>query len=128
MIYRILAEAVLLVHFLFILFVIFGGLLVFRWSKAAWIHLPCLIWGAAIIMAGWICPLTPLENHLRRAAGEQGYDTGFIEHYLLAVVYPGGLTPAVQIVLGLLLLGFNGLVYALWVRRIRRKDKRTPLE
>ena len=128
MIYRVLAEAVLVVHLLFIVFVIFGSLLVFRWRKAAWVHVPCLIWGASIIMAGWICPLTPLENHLRRAAGEQGYDTGFIEHYLLAVVYPGGLTPAVQIVLGLLLLGFNGLVYALWFRRSRRKKDRTPLK
>jgi hypothetical protein len=122
MIYRILAETVLLAHFTFILFVIFGGLLTFRWRKAAWVHLPCLAWGAVMVMAGWVCPLTPLENSLRRRAGLEGYDTGFIEHYLLPVVYPQGMTFTVQIVLGVMLLGFNIFVYLWWLARRRRRS------
>ncbi len=109
--YRLLADAVLAVHFLFIVFVIFGGLLAIRWPRAAWIHLPCLAWGAAIVTKGWVCPLTPLEVRLRRLAGEAGYEDSFIEHYILGLVYPGGLTAGVQAFLGGLLVAFNLVVY-----------------
>ncbi len=120
MAYRILADLVMAVHFAFILFVILGGLLALRWRAAAWVHVPCFVWGAAIITVGWVCPLTPLEVSLRRSAGEAGYDGSFIEHYLLPLIYPGELGPAVRWVLGGALLGFNLLVYAAVYRRGRR--------
>ncbi len=121
--YRILADAVLVVHFAFILFVIFGGLAALKWPKSAWVHLPCLAWGAAILWAGWVCPLTPLEVRLRRLAGEAGYEGGFIEHYLLPLIYPGELTRGVQIALAGALLAFNGAVYGCVWTRARRKRR-----
>jgi hypothetical protein len=117
---RLAADVVLLVHFAFILFVLAGGLLVWRRRWLAWVHLPAVGWGALIELGGWICPLTPLENHLRTAAGASGYAGGFIEHYLLPVVYPQGLTRGLQISLGVLVLSLNLLIYAgLWIRASR---------
>jgi len=114
MAHRILADAVLVLHASFILFVVAGGLLV-RWRRrVAWLHLPAVAWGALIEFRGWICPLTPLEIWARSRAGETGFSGGFIEHYLLAVVYPGALTRELQIALGALVLVVNALVYA-WV-------------
>jgi len=114
MAHRILADAVLVVHASFILFVVAGGLLV-RWRKwVAWLHVPAVAWGTLIEFRGWICPLTPLEIWARSRAGETGFSGGFIEHYLLPVVYPGTLTREAQIVLGALVLVVNALVYA-WV-------------
>jgi hypothetical protein len=118
--YRLLADAVLVVHLAFVLFVVLGGLLVLRWPRIVWVHLPAVAWGALIELAGWICPLTPLENHWRRLGGEAGYQGGFVETYVLAALYPEGLTREVQVVLGLLVLAVNGVVYALWWRRRRR--------
>lgn len=117
MTYRVLADGVLLLHLLFILFVVGGGLLVLRWPKLAWVHLPVALWGALIEFVGWICPLTPLENALRRLAGEAGYRGGFIEHYLLPIVYPGALTREIQLGLGLAVVVINAAVYALVLRR-----------
>lgn len=117
MLYRNLADLVLLLHLLFIVFVLAGGLLAFRWPKLVWVHLPAVLWGAAIEVAGWICPLTPLENHFRQLAGEAGYAGGFIEHYLLAVVYPADLTREIQLALGFAVLALNLLVYGVWWRR-----------
>ncbi|SCV01977.1 conserved membrane hypothetical protein [Cupriavidus necator] len=114
-----LADLVLIVHALFILFVVAGGLLLFRWPRVAWLHLPAAVWGVAVEWMGWFCPLTPLENLLRRAAGQAGYSGGFIQHYLLPLIYPAGLTPAVQLWLGLVVLVVNVVVYALWWRRRR---------
>lgn len=117
MIYRLLADAVLIVHGLFVAFVVFGGLLtLWRW-RLAYLHLPALAWGAMVIGMGWICPLTPLEVSLRQQAGQRGYAGGFIEHYVLAVIYPDGLTRGVQITLAVALVGGNLLVYGLWARR-----------
>ena len=114
MAHRILADAVLVLHASFILFVVAGGLLV-RWRRrVAWLHLPAVAWGALIEFRGWICPLTPLEIWARSRAGETGFSGGFIEHYLLPVVYPGALTRELQIALGALVLVVNALVYA-WV-------------
>jgi hypothetical protein len=110
------------VHAAFIAFVVAGGLLV-RWRRRiAWLHLPAVAWGALIEFRGWVCPLTPLEIWARARAGETGYSGGFIEHYLLPVVYPGELTRELQIVLGALVLIVNALVYA-WVvsRALERK-------
>lgn len=113
--YGALAEVVVALHVLFVLFVLFGGLLTIRWPRAAWIHLPAACWGALISFAGWVCPLTPLEKWLRRQGGTAGYEGGFIEHYLLPILYPRALTRNVQIVLGLFVLLLNGLIYwRLW--------------
>lgn len=115
--YRILADTVLVIHLGFILFVVAGAFLV-RWRRGvAWVHLPAAAWGALIEFMGWRCPLTPLEIWARSRAGETGYSEGFIEHYLLPVVYPAALTPDVQIVLGALVVVVNVSIYAWIVRR-----------
>ncbi|WP_187672608.1 DUF2784 domain-containing protein [Zestomonas carbonaria] len=121
MLYRLLADAVVLVHGLFILFVIAGGLLALRWPRLAWLHLPAAAWGALVELRHWICPLTPLENHLRRAAGEAGYAGGFVEQYLIPLIYPAGLTPQVQVWLGIAVLLINALVYLAVLLRWRRR-------
>lgn len=119
--YRLLANAVVVLHALFILFVVCGGLLAWRWRWVAAIHIPCAVWGVLIEYRGWICPLTPLENSLRaRAGGQEGYSGGFVEHYLLPAIYPSGLTPRVQLMLGTFVLVSNVLVYALLLRRLTR--------
>lgn len=114
----------ILLHFGFILFVVLGGFLVLRWPRLAWAHLPALFWGALIELSGrFTCPLTPLENELLRAAGRAGYEGGFIEHYILPLIYPPGLTREVQITLGILVLAINAITYtALLVRRGRAKQ------
>jgi hypothetical protein len=114
---RHLADAVLVLHLLFVLFVVLGGLLVLRWPRLAWLHVPAAAWGALIEFTGSVCPLTPLENRLRRQGGEAGYPGGFIEHYVTATLYPGGLTREVQLALGTGVLLLNGAVYTLAFRR-----------
>lgn len=104
----------------FVLFVVCGGLLALRWRWLIWLHLPAALWGAAIEFGGWICPLTPLENRLRAAAGEGTYAGDFIAHYLSAALYPAGLTRAAQIGLGALVVALNLLAYGLVWRRRRR--------
>ena len=106
-----LADLVVLIHFLFVLFVIAGGLLVLRWPRLAYVHLPAAVWGATIEFAGWICPLTPLEKRLRESAGMASYEGGFVEHYILPVLYPTELTRTVQVVLGILVVGINVAIY-----------------
>jgi len=116
------ADLVVLIHFAFILFVVAGGLLVLRWPRLAWLHLPVVAWGAGIELIGWVCPLTPLENALRRAAGEAGYAEGFIEHYVLPVIYPAALTREIQLALGLFVLIANLAIYiVIALRRHRRR-------
>lgn len=112
-----LADAVLVVHAAFVLFVAAGGLLVLRWSWVAWLHLPCAAWGAWIEFSGGVCPLTPLENRLRRQAGESGYEGGFIETYVTAALYPEGLTRTHQVVLGAAVVVANLAVYGWAMRR-----------
>lgn len=119
--YGALADAVVVVHLLFVVFVVLGGLLVLRWPRLAWVHLPAAGWGFLIELFGWICPLTPLENELRRRGGDQGYEGGFIEHYLLPVLYPGELTRETQLVLALLVLVINVVAYSLLWRSLRRR-------
>jgi hypothetical protein len=125
MIHRALADAVLVFHLLFIAFAVFGALAVWRWPRLAWLHLPALAWAAYVVLAGEICPLTPLENRLRRAGGEAGYAQSFIENYLLPLVYPsavqGELGRATQGLLGATLLLLNAGLYALVLRRRRRQ-------
>jgi hypothetical protein len=112
-----LANALVLLHLAFIVFVVGGGLLVAWEKRLAWLHLPAAAWGALVEFMGWICPLTPLENRFRTLAGESGYEGGFIEHYLLPLIYPETLTAATQYVLGGLVLAINFLIYFwLWRR------------
>jgi hypothetical protein len=118
MVYRMMADAVLFVHFLFIVFVVLGALLVVKRRWVAWVHLPAAVWGALIEAVGWYCPLTPLENWLRLRGGEQGYSGGFIEHYLLPVIYPGDLTRTVQVTLAALVVVVNVAAYTyVWIHR-----------
>lgn len=119
-----LADAVLLLHAAFIAWAVFGGLTVLRWPRLVWLHLPVLAWGVWISASGGICPLTPLEQRLRVAAGQEGWHGGFIEHYLTAIIYPDGLTRSMQALLAALLLAGNIVVYALaWRRRRARVDR-----
>jgi hypothetical protein len=114
------ADLIVLVHFLFVLFVVFGGLLAVWWPRIVWLHVPAVAWGVWIEFGGWLCPLTPLENRLRQARGEAGYEGDFIAHYILPVLYPDGLTRTHQLALGALALLFNVGVYALVLGRRRR--------
>jgi hypothetical protein len=117
MVARALADLVVLVHLTFIVFVVLGGLLALRWRWLPWLHLPAVGWGALLEFFGLTCPLTPLENWLRRLGGEQGYSGGFVDRYVLPVVYPPALTRESQILLGVLLCAVNGSVYLLLLSR-----------
>ena len=119
MIYSLAANGLFLLHLGFIVFVALGGLLVLRWPRIAWLHLPCVAWGAAIEFIGWICPLTPLEWWLRERAGQAGLEGGFVERYLWPLVYPGELTREMQFVLGAAVVAINLVVYAIVIRRRR---------
>jgi hypothetical protein len=118
-IHSLLADLVVLLHLAFILFASAGGLLVLRWPRVAWLHLPAVAWGVWIELAGRVCPLTPLENWLRRTAGSSGYDEGFIEHHLLPLVYPAALTREAQVLLAASLVLVNLVLYGLSWRRAR---------
>ena len=120
MIYRALADLVLVVHLLFVLFVVLGGLLVLRWPALAWLHIPAAVWGVLIEYTGWICPLTPLENSLRVRGGDAGYTGGFIQHYIQPLLYPSGLTRGTQIVLGSLVLLLNLSAYGILLMMVKR--------
>lgn len=120
MLYRGLADLVVLLHFGFIVFAILGGVLALRWAWSPYVHLPAVAWGVLIELTGRVCPLTPLELSLRRAGGEAGYAGGFIEQYITPVIYPPGLTPALQLGLAAALVLLNVLIYSwVWIRRRR---------
>jgi hypothetical protein len=114
------ANAIVLIHVGFILFVLFGAWLVLRWKWVAWLHVPAFAWGAAIEFLGAVCPLTPLEQRLREFAGERGYTGGFVDHYIVPVMYPAGLTPAVQLWLGVFVVALNVAIYAFVLARRQR--------
>jgi len=124
LIYWALADLVLAVHLAFVLFVVLGGLLVLKWPRLAWLHIPAAIWGVLIEYTGWICPLTPLENSFRVRSGDAGFSGGFIEHYIQPVLYPAGLTRGTQIVLGSLALLVNLTAYGVVVARRRRSGRK----
>ena len=126
MIYRTLADSILVIHFLFIIFVVFGGFFLFRSRRFAWLHIPVVIWGAFIEFSGRICPLTPLENYFRIKGNQSGYTGGFIEHYLIPVIYPSMLTRNIQFVLGALVLIINLVVYLFVFCRRKSKTTLTP--
>lgn len=116
---RVLVTLVVLVHMAFVVFVVAGGVLALRWPRVAWVHLPAALWGAMIALAGFLCPLTPLENWLRVRGGASAYDTGFLEHYLLPILYPAALTRDVQVATGIFVVLMNALVYWRVLRETR---------
>jgi hypothetical protein len=122
--YALLADLMLILHATFILFVVFGGVLVFWRRGLAWLHVPGALWGILIEFQGWVCPLTYLENDLRAAAGTDGYDGGYIDHYLMPLVYPSGLTSDTQVLLGLVVLFINAIIYTLVWYNMRAKSNR----
>jgi hypothetical protein len=111
MLYQLLANAIALLHFAFILFVLGGGLLLLRWPKLVWVHVPAAVWGVVIELMGWYCPLTRVENWLLQRAGLAGYSEGFVAHYIFALIYPTGLTRAIEIAIGAFVLLVNVSVY-----------------
>ena len=123
MLYQIIADILVIVHFLFILFVIFGGFLVLRWRFVFWIHIPCAMWGMLIEFAGWLCPITPLENHFRHLAGQAGYHGGFINHYIMPVIYPAGLTRDIQYLLGTGVLIITIIAYSLVIYQRMKQNR-----
>jgi len=121
--YRLLADLTVVAHFVFVLFAVGGGLLVLRWRRIVWLHIPAAVWAALIEFYGWVCPLTPLENWLRVRSGASGYRGGFIEHYILPVLYPRALTRELQIVLGIFVLVVNLAIYGwLLIRVMKGRD------
>jgi len=119
--YQLLADSVLILHFLFVAFVLGGGLLALRWPRLLWLHVPAMAWGILVEVMGWICPLTPLENQLRTLAGGRAYSGSFIERYCLPILYPAGLTPKIQWLLAGLILIVNLAIYATLLRTRRRR-------
>ena len=123
MLYRVLADVTVVGHFLFVCFVVFGGLLVWRWPRVGWLHVPAVCWAVAIEWLGGICPLTPLEGWLRFQGGMVVPEGDFIGRVLLAVLYPSGLTRGMQVALGALALTLNVVVYGMRWRGLRRRAK-----
>ena len=121
MLFSLTADLVVTLHLGFILFALFGGFLVLKWRWLIWLHLPVVIWGSLVELVGWYCPLTPLEQSLRKAAGDVGYSGGFIEHYIVPVIYPVGLTRELQILFGGIVIGVNVVAYILLMRQMIRK-------
>ena len=119
MAYRAAADAILVTHLAFVLFAVFGALLILRWPRLAWLHFPAVVWAAFVEFNGTICPLTPLEVTLRRQAGEAGYAGGFIDHYFMPLLYPDGLTRDVQTILGAIVVVINAAIYIVAFMRRR---------
>jgi Protein of Unknown function (DUF2784) len=117
MVFRLLADITVVVHLAFVVFVLFGALLVVRWPRVAWLHVPAVAWGAWVEFAGWLCPLTPLENWLRTKSGAAAYNSSFVEHYLLPLLYPASLSRELQWALGSIVLLVNAGLYLVVLRR-----------
>ena len=125
MFYNFLADLVVVLHSFFVLFVLLGGFLVLWKPSVAWYHLPAVFWAAWLEFSGWICPLTPLENLLRQKGGIAGYDAGFVEHYIVPILYPTSLTRQMQFTLGMIVLSLNiGVYFIVWMRmrKLRRNQ------
>ena len=126
MLAELIAALLVLIHLAFILFVVLGGLLVLRWPRLAFVHLPAALWGALIEFGNWVCPLTPLEQKLRQSVGEGVYSGSFVEQYVLPLIYPSGLTREMQLALGLLVLLVNFLIYAFLVWKRKKAGGASP--
>jgi hypothetical protein len=124
MYYKIAADLVVLLHLGFIGFAVAGGLLVLKWRPVAAIHIPAAVWGALVELQGWYCPLTPLEQYLRQAAGQYAYSGDFVERYLLPVLYPADMDRQMQMLLGAAVVVMNLVLYAWVAIRLRRRHKR----
>lgn len=120
------ADLVVLLHFAFILFVVLGGFFALKWRRLAWLHVPAAMWGALIEFTGGVCPLTPLENLLRQAGGTPGYPSGFIEHYILPLIYPADLTRELQFFLGLGVVILNAVAYSIWFAWRKKREANRP--
>jgi len=120
MLYAVAADALVIAHLAFIVFVMLGGLLLLKWQRLIFLHLPAVAWGTLVELQGWVCPLTPLEQHFRLLAGETGYSGGFVQHYLLPVIYPAGLTRELQTSLALCVISVNLVIYGALYARYRR--------
>jgi hypothetical protein len=131
MLNRVSADVVVVFHLLFIAFAIAGGLLVLRWRWVMGLHLPAVAWAVLVEVMSWPCPLTPLENHFRRRAGHGGYEGGFVEHYLIPVLYPRGLTDEIQFFIGAFVFTVNAVVYAVvtvrWARARKPREGVVPV-
>ena len=126
---RLMADLIVVLHFAFIAFAIGGGLLVLRWRRLIYLHLPAVAWAALVELMHWHCPLTHLENYFIGRYGAKGYEGGFLDHYLIPIIYPDGLTPAIQVGIGLFVLAVNGAVYGFVVAQAlsRRIPARKPM-
>ena len=125
MFYNFLADLVVVLHSFFVLFVLLGGFLVLWKPSVAWYHLPAVFWAAWLEFSGWICPLTPLENLLRQKGGVAGYNVGFVEHYIVPILYPTSLTRQMQFTLGMIVICLNiGVYFIVWMRmrKLRRNQ------
>ena len=125
MLYSLTADILILIHLSFICFVLIGGFLALKWKWLIFLHIPCIIWAVLIEFYGWICPLTPFEQQLRQAGGEAGYSGGFIDHYIVSIIYPSGLTHKMQLFLGILVILINIAAYALVVIHYRKRRIKT---
>jgi len=120
MLYSVAADSLVILHLAFIVFVLLGGLLQLKWRRLIYLHLPAVVWGILVELQGWLCPLTPLEQHVRRLAGETGYSGGFIQHYLLPLIYPAGLTRELQTLFALCVITANLVIYTVIYAKYRR--------
>ena len=126
MLYSILADTLVVVHLAFIIFVMLGGLLLLKWRRLIYLHLPAVAWGTLVELRGWLCALTPLEQHFRKLAGETGYSGGFVQHYLLPIIYPAGLTRDMQTLLAICVITANLSIYAVIYVIYRRNSRQHP--
>jgi len=126
MLFSIAADLLVILHLVFIVFVILGGLLLLPWPRLVYLHLPAVVWGGLVELQGWLCPLTPMEQHLRKLAGENGYSGGFVEHYLLPLIYPAALTRETQSILGLSVIIVNLVIYTVIIVKYRYDRRRQP--
>jgi hypothetical protein len=124
MLYSIAADALVILHLAFIVFVMLGGLLLLKWPRLIYLHLPAVIWGTLVELQGWLCPLTPLEQQFRMLAGESGYSGGFIQHYLLPLIYPAALTRELQTLFALCVITSNLVIYPVIYVKYRRGRQR----
>jgi len=122
--YQLAADLLVLIHLAFIVFVVAGGFTLLKWPRLVLLHIPAVVWGAIVEIKGWLCPLTPWENSLRHLAGQEGYSQGFIEHYIVPLIYPAQLTRDIQITMGLTVVAINLCVYSFIVYRLMYKTKK----
>lgn len=125
MYYSVAADALVILHLLFIVFVMLGGLLLLKWRWLFYLHMPAVAWGILVELQGWLCPLTPLEQHFRTLAGETGYSGGFVQHYLLPIIYPAGLTRELQTIIAISVISVNLVIYTLIYVKYRRDRHQT---